>query len=104
MRLSAEAGLQGAALTTLHEIDAAFREAVSGLGRPERCFLLMDQGGTHVRLRLYPAGRRWRWPHRAWNTGSMAELMRGDIRSAQDLYALLAGVAKALNLETENAP
>src|SRR5579859_6865741 len=64
----------------------------------------MDQGGTNVRLRIYPAGRRWTWPHRAWTSGHTAELKRSDIRSAQDLYGLLGTVVKALNLGAENAP
>jgi len=88
----------------LHEINADFQNALSRLGRPERYFLLIDQGGTNVRLRIYPADRRWTWPQRAWNIGHMVELRRNDIRSDADLYALLAEAARALCLGTENAP
>lgn len=83
-------------MDTYHEVDAAFREALGRLRGSGRYLLLMDQGGTNVRIRVYPAGARWRWPLRAWRSGQGVELKRSDVRSAQDLYAVIGAVAGAL--------
>jgi glucokinase len=96
--------MQRAGSNMSQQLSGAFRQALSETGRSGRCFLLMDQGGTNVRLSVYAAGRRWAWPQRAWSNGQGAELRCSDVRSSQQLYALLAEVAAALNLSAADAP
>jgi glucokinase len=86
------------------EITAGIRQTLDRWGRPARLFLIVDQGGTNVRLRIYPASGGWEWPHEAGYGEHPVVFKRGDIRYAHELYALLTDVAKALNLGAENAP
>jgi glucokinase len=91
-------------MTLLYNMDAEFHAALQQSGSSERYFLLIDQGGTNVRLRIYPANSRWAFPQQVWRQNRTIELRRSDIRSAEDLYALLAAIAEALSAGTDRAP